>query len=1029
MSLNAEWLHRINRWREELPRHFYQPLGEISMRGFTTFDQLSLDQALKGSFCPMPTGTSWGAKWEYGWFSGNLELPSAAAGKRIVLQVEVGGEALVFINGKAVGARDNEHREITLSMKGKPGEKYDIAVESYGGHGATPEGGGPVAYGRVSVPEPPPAQRVVGSTTYGIWNEDAYQLWVDVETLFSLRNNLEPGSLRTAEIDKGLRLFTEVVDFEVPPADMNRTFQKSRAMLKPLLDCHNGSTAPVFYAFGHAHLDVAWLWPLQETERKIGRTISNQLALMEEYPQYTYMQSQTHLLMMLKQRYPELYARVKRAVKAGNIIPEGGMWVEADTNLTSGESLIRQFMFGKAFFRQEFGVDSELMWLPDVFGYSGNMPQIMKGCGINYFATAKIFWTYHGADPFPYNLFTWEGIDGSTVLASIIYGYGNENQPGNLIQTWNGRVQKDGISSQIYAFGYGDGGGGPNRNHLEFLRRQANLEGSPCACFASPLAFFKDVEQRGTPTARTVGELYFQNHRGTYTSQARTKRNNRRAELALRDAELWSSAAAVLNGSKYPVEDLHDAWLTVLLLQFHDIIPGSSIHRVYEEAEAMHAEVIQAVQSKTLTAQQKLTARGESVVVFNSLGWARNALVALPEGVISLYDSSGQALLSQEIEGHTYSEINLPSMGWVTLSTKGADRSAKPAKSIKVSNHRLENELMRVEFNRKGEITSLLDKEKNAEFCAGMGNSFRMYKDVPSWFDAWDLDSMYVDLPVNMEGESSVELLAQGALFGALRITRRLNQSILIQTVTLRRNSRMLEFDTRINWQESHKLLKVAFNTNLHADEAVHEIQFGHVRRPTHASRPYDADRFEVSNHKWSALVEENRGFAVLNNAKYGVNVRDGSINLTLLKSALSPDMTADKGEQQVSYAVYIWNGSFIDSELVKKGYELNVPVSLVKGLAGSTSLFSLDAGNIVIETVKLSEDGSGDLILRLYESMRTRTHTVLSTILPVNSAIITNMLETPLEPLPYREGKIELDFKPFEVKTVRLNLQVRSHA
>jgi alpha-mannosidase len=302
MTLNPEWLHRVNRWRDELPRQFYQPLGNVPVSGFTTFDQLTQDEALKHSFTPMPVGTAWGAKWEYGWFKGELTLPEAAVGKRIALGVEVGGEGVVFVNGVAAGARDFGHSEITLTTKGKMGEKYEFVIESYGGHGETPEGGGPVAYGRQSVPEPPAAQRVMQQTTFGIWNEDAFQLWLDVETLFSLRNNLEAGSLRVAEIDKGLKEFTLMVDFEVLPDAMNKTFRAARAMLKPLLECKNGSTAPEYFAFGHAHLDVAWLWPLQETERKIARTISSQLALAAEYPEYQYLQNQTHLFMMLKQR-------------------------------------------------------------------------------------------------------------------------------------------------------------------------------------------------------------------------------------------------------------------------------------------------------------------------------------------------------------------------------------------------------------------------------------------------------------------------------------------------------------------------------------------------------------------------------------------------------------------------------------------------------------------------------------------------------------------------------------------------------
>ncbi|MDI7278285.1 MAG: alpha-mannosidase, partial [Anaerolineae bacterium] len=433
MALTMEWKRRIDRWRHELPRHCYLPLGPLELSGFTTTEHLTPEQALSGDFRPMAPGTPWGAKWECGWFRGELVLPPEAADQRIALRVDVGGHCLVFVNGKAAGARDHGHEVITLTRSGVPGTRYELLIEGYAGHGPTPEGGGPVAYGRESVPEPGPTQQVMGQSSYGIWVEDAYQLLLDVETLRylsghldredmrhidpdtlrQLLNTLDDGSLRSSEIEQALQDFTLIVDFEVPFPEMVATFRAARQRLRPLLECVNGSTAPVFFAVGHAHLDVAWLWPLAETERKMGRTIANQLALMEEYPEYRYIQPQPHLYRMLSARYPELYERFVAAARRGQVIPEGGMWVEADTNITGGESLIRQFIHGKRFFRDEFGVESQMLWLPDVFGYSGALPQILRGCGIRYFATAKIYWAYNGGDPFPYSTFTWEGIDGS----------------------------------------------------------------------------------------------------------------------------------------------------------------------------------------------------------------------------------------------------------------------------------------------------------------------------------------------------------------------------------------------------------------------------------------------------------------------------------------------------------------------------------------------------------------------------------------------------------------------------------------
>jgi alpha-mannosidase len=393
MALTLEWRHRIDRWREELPRHFYRPLGAVALSGFVTGDQLTAEEALTGDFVPMLSGTEWGAKWEYGWFKGQVVLPSEAAGRRVVLAVDVGAESAVFVDGTLAGAKDQHHHQITLAAQGVPGTRYDVLVEGYAGHGPRVAHAGPTPPGRETVPEPGPTQATVGESTFGIWEEDVYQLWIDVETLYEVRENIYQNSLRVAEIDRALRDFTVIVDYELPRAEMLETVRACRRRLRPLLDCVNGSTAPTLFAFGHAHIDVAWLWPLAETERKIARTLASQLALMEEYPEYKFLQSQPHLYRMAKTRYPGLYERVEAAVRSGQLIAEGSTWVEPDTNVPSGESLIRQFLYGKRFFREEFGVECKLLWLPDVFGYSGAMPQIMRGCGIRYRNRSFGLWT------------------------------------------------------------------------------------------------------------------------------------------------------------------------------------------------------------------------------------------------------------------------------------------------------------------------------------------------------------------------------------------------------------------------------------------------------------------------------------------------------------------------------------------------------------------------------------------------------------------------------------------------------------
>jgi alpha-mannosidase len=440
---------------------------------------------------------------------------------------------------------------------------------------------------------------------------------------------------------------------------------------------------------------------------------------------------------------------------------------------------------------------------------------------------------------------------------------------------------------------------------------------------------------------------------------------------------------------------------------------------VYEEAESAYAEVIDTAQAVTADATAVLTDGREAVTVFNSLSWERSAIVPLPQGFRGARDANGEREV-QRLDGVSYAEVTVPSCGWTTL--RPADPVALGS-TVHARPDLLENELICVEFNATGEITSIVDKESGRELAAGTCNSLKMYKDVPTSFDAWDLDSMYALTPVPLDPEARVEVVAAGPLFARLRVTRTLNHSAMTQEITLRRGSRRVDFSTVIDWNESHKLLKVNFPVDIRAHEAVHEIQFGHLARPNHMSRAFDADRFEVSAHKWTALVEEGRGCAVLNDCKYGVNVLGNSINLTLLKSALAPDMHADKGCQEFTYAFYAWNGTLYDSDLVREAYDLNVPVTLAAGAGGEGSLFGLDAPNVVIEAVKPAEDGSGDVVVRLYEAKRTRTACTLRTSLPVTAAVETNMLEEAQGDLVVEGPEIALDLRPFEIKTIRLSL------
>lgn len=1029
--MNPEWQNRLQRWREAMPRLFFVPLGEVLFEGFTTFEQLTPEQARAGEFRPFPPGTAWGAHNEYGWFRASVRVPETAKGERIVLRAELGPESLVWINGSAVGSRSWADRETILTRRAEGGEAFAILMETGAGNGTRHCGGGPAPLNRPTVPETPATQATVKTSEFGIWEEDLYQLWLDAETLWGLRESLhDRESLRLARIDAALQEMTLAVDFELPRAQMLETVRRGRALLRPALEARNGSSAPAMHAFGHAHLDLAWLWPVAETDRKCGRTFSSQLTLMEEYPEYKFLQSQPHLYEVARRLYPEVYARVREAVRRGQWIPDGAMWVEADTNVPCGESLIRQFLYGKRFFRDEFGVDSRLMWLPDVFGYSGALPQIMKGCGVDYFSTQKIFWCYNGGEVFPFNWFWWQGIDGTRVLSYIHNDYNSHTDPKALAARWHERTQKEAFhSARLLPFGWGDGGGGPVRDHVEYLRRQRDLEGSPRCATEAPEVFFDAMNADGSALAQMptwVGELYLQIHRGTYTTQARTKKANRACEGALRELELWGAAAARLHGRAFPAQTLEALWKDVLFNQFHDILPGSSVHQVYEEAEAQYARVLARAGEETNKTLASLCDGGEeALTLFNSLSWERSEVVELPAAIRHPVDASGRPLPTQHACGKTFVQSPaIPPMGWVTIREGSAGEQPAASAPLRATPSQLENEFLRITLNERGELAGIWDKEHGIELAAAPCNALRLYKDVPAQYDAWDIDSIYKLQPVPLESPAEIEVATEGPLETIVRVKRTVNDSLLTQEIVLRAGSRRVDFRTTIDWRERHKMLKVAFPVAIHADHALHEIQFGYLSRPNHASRIGDASRFEVCQQRWTALAEPLRGAAVLNDCKYGVHVEGNSIHLTLLRSPLAPDMTADLGVHSFTYAFYAWAGcGLVESGLQREAQALNTPLLTAPGSAAPTGgLLAVSAPNVIAETVKLAEDGSGDLVVRLYEAAGAATRADLSLALPATRAAFVNMLEEPLETAPFNGGRLTLEFRPFEIKTLRFS-------
>ena len=569
---------------------------------------------------------------------------------------------------------------------------------------------------------------------------------------------------------------------------------------------------------------------------------------------------------------------------------------------------------------------------------------------------------------------------------------------------------------KLYLYGHGDGGGGATREHLEFLNREKDLEGMPKVIPENPNKFFEYIDKECEITRKYIGELYFAAHRGTYTSQALTKKLNRKAEFKLREAEMW----VALFEKNEARDELVPLWKEVLFNQFHDIIPGSSIREVYERANAAYQDVIvnsEKVCDKVInTVVQPIS---DCVTVFNSLSWDRTVKIVIPDGYSDVFDKNGSRLPTQCVDGNVIALVKVPACGYVSYKLENGEK----ADEIPHNSLVLENAFVKAEFNKKGELISLFDKEKSMEFLTKPSNIFKMYQDMPLYFDAWDIDSFYEKTEIILDATTEIIPEYKGDVEQSLIIRRKLNNSELTQRVILRSDSKRLDFETEVDYKESHKLLKVDFNTNIQTDEIISEIQFGYIKRPNHKNKQFDQDRFEVCQHKWSALAENKRGFAILNDCKYGISADGGKMSLTLQKSAGSPDLNADKGIHKFTYSIMPFTENIADSDIVREGYELNTKPIVKLGETGEKSLLNVSQKNVIIDTIKPAEDGSGDIIVRLYESMNTLTSCELILGFDVKGAYITDMLENNKYKVEVADNKIRLNLTSFEVKTIRIEL------
>jgi len=958
------------------------------------------------------------------WFRASYTVPNELDGKPLWLcirtQIEEWDDGknpqfLLFVNNEIIQGIDMNHREVFLEPCAVAGTTYKLDLQSYTG----------TLHSEFNLIV---EAREVDPEIEGLY----YDLRVPLNAFSKLDKDGKP----RRELERVLNDAINLLDLRTPYSDcFYDSVKNAREYLQQALYTElAGNDEIIATCIGHTHIDVAWWWTVEQTREKTARSFATVLKFMEEYPEYTFMSSQPQLYEFLKERYPELYKRVKDRIVEKRWEPEGGMWVESDTNVTSGESLVRQFMYGKRYFKDEFGLDNKVLWLPDVFGYTGALPQIMVKCGIEYFMTTKLAWNQF--NKIPNDTFLWRGIDGSEILTHFITTLGVGQDEENFFTTYNGMLHPDSIiggwnryqnkninNDILISYGYGDGGGGPTREMLETSKRmEKGMIGIPKVRQEFSRKYFDELSDRVSDNPRLQtweGELYFEYHRGTLTSMGRNKRSNRKIEFQLMDLELLT----VLANKKILQEDYDYAWKTLLMNQFHDILPGTSIHEVYEVTKNEYEKIESNLDGHITSLLDDLSSDcKESVTVFNTTGFYRSDVVLLDNcSAKALKDDEGRVYpVQQTADGAVAYLQDIPSKGWRRFGI--ADTNSESTAFTLTGENQLETPFYDVTFDENGLVSRLYDKENMREVLQQdkCGNLMRMYEDKPIYFDNWDIDIFYTEKSWDITELSHMEWTELGPVRATLKLERKISNSKVCQYIRFYADSRRIDFETTVDWKESQHLLKVHFPVNIHTDEATFDIQFGNLTRKTHTNTSWDVARFESCGQKWVDLSEGHYGVSLLNDCKYGHSVKDSDIGLTLIKSGIEPNPVTDQEMHTFTYSLYPHKGGWRDGGTIEQSYYLNQPAVACNGANNAEKTFSLcstDAKNVVIETIKSAENGDGTVV-RLYESDNSLTNATLTWNRPFSIVEECNLLEEKIDDVCFDGSEINFTIKPYEIKT-----------
>lgn len=1006
----------------------FKPVGTVEAAGWPTREHLRMPPDGNREWKPLKAGDVWGGEWENLWIKGSFTVDEALAGQPLFLQAATGAvEAMLWVDGMPVGLYNENagaayyslgsHHTLRITGGAAAGSVLNLALEAYAGHFCA----GCMPADR-ETRRPEDFLRTYRGLTVCTRREDVLAFIMDLRTLMQLAECLPETSFRRAKVRAALVEVSRTLVHM--PAEREEeawrdSLARARAIMAEPLSRKNGPSAPYAALVGHSHMDTAWLWPVDETIRKCARTYALALSMMEQYPEYIFIQSSALHAYWMEKQYPMLFQRMQEKVKEGRWEPNGGVWVECDCNVTGGEAMVRQFLRGQRYTRQAFGYTSDTFWLPDTFGYSAAIPQILKGVGIRYFCTTKLSW--NDTTAFPMDTFLWKGLDGSAVMAHFNTTHSWPDAKHLITSLEGGSGSKNFVAhkqvndSRLVAYGFGDGGGGPMFEMLEASRRVQDLEGCPRSYHSTVSDYLHRLEAEADLPTYT-GELYLQLHRGTLTQRHEVKRNNRKGEIALRSLEM-AQVWAMLAGKAVRAADIQPLWDTLLMNQFHDILPGTCITEVYERAIPEMRRMIEEAEEKT---QALLQGGGAGFTLVNPLSWERNDTQYLD------VPGYAQDRVSQRVDRLCGGEALavapvIPAMGAASIAL--TDTPCDAPSPFAYDGRCLTTPYAEIIFDESGSMASFIDRANGRQLVREAPlNRFYMGEDVPALWDCWDINADTLDMLVPQERLLERQVVSDGPLQLRIRSHYAIGpRSELWQDMVFHAQSPRIDFETRVDWQDKHHLLKVGFDLDILADRIRNEVQFGHLERPTTRNDSREQAMFEVCNHKWSDLSENRYGAALANDCKYGISCEGGHMMLTLHKGGTHPDECGDVGVHAFTYSFLPHMGGFAAETVIRPAYELNMPALVAAGAADMPQLAQVDAPNVIVEAVKLAEDDEGALIYRLYEAERSAVTATLTLPGKPLRAELTNLLEEPEAPLELEGNQIRLGFRAFEIKTVKV--------